>query len=164
MRMKFKRLVDGTTEVDIKLLPDGRVCVHWLIEDDAGLVKLPGHPVLTHPSVRKRRPHTPGQPIWTPFRVACNPKQNTVGSQKRGNVRFICTTAVEIAGVTCPKCLATAEAIAALKVETDLGAAQLAADSILAVNRSIPHGGSTSSPDRRPVHGSMEQSPVGHAK
>lgn len=115
MRMRIKPLADGTTEVDIKLLPDGRSCIHWLRECDDGPIVIKGHTQLRE--VMGRKPD--GQYI-----VVCNPKQNTVSSQKSGNTRFMCMTSGDIAAVTCPKCLATVEAVAASAVPADDRAAQ----------------------------------------
>ena len=93
MRLPVK-LLDGTTEIDIKLLPDGRTLIHWLKEDGPIIIK--GHPQLREAM---------GQPIEGHYQIACNPTQKTINSQKRGNVRFMCMATDNFAAVTCPKCL-----------------------------------------------------------
>lgn len=102
MRMKVAPLADGTSEVDIKCLPDGRAVIHWLRECDEGAILLKGHPKLRE---------LMGRPADGRYVVACRPKQDTINSQKRGNIRFICMTSGDLAAVTCPDCLATPEAI-----------------------------------------------------
>lgn len=94
--MVIQPLIDGTTEVDIATLPDGRTLIHLLQEDEAGPVFLKGHPKLRE---------FMGRPADGRYRVTCRPLQNTVSSQKRGNVRFMCITSGDIAAVTCPDCL-----------------------------------------------------------
>lgn len=96
MRLKVQRLKDGTTEVDIKTLPDGRTCIHWLEERDDGPVEVQGHPQLRQ---------LQGRPAVGRYMVACRPTQTTIASQKRGNVRFMCMTSGDVAAVTCPQCL-----------------------------------------------------------
>ena len=124
MRLRVA-LADGTTEVDIKMLPDGRVCVHWLRECDDGPIVLNGHPEL--------RKVMGKEPVGT-YVLVCNPTQNTVNSQKRGSVRYMCMTSGDVNAVTCPKCLATPEAVTALAVPSESpAAAQMAADAIQAV-------------------------------
>lgn len=124
MRLKIKPLADGTTEVDIKLLPDGRTLIHWLRECDDGPIKLQGHPRLRE---------VMGRPADGQYQVACRPAQNTVASQKCGSTRFMCMTSGDPAAVTCPDCLTTAEAVAALKVPANEGAAQLFVNAIKGV-------------------------------
>lgn len=94
MRLSVKRMADGTDSVDIKLLDDGRACIHLLIDD--GPIKLEGHPMLTHPS----------RPKEACYKIACRPQQDTIRSQMRGSVRFVCLTTTEAATATCPQCLA----------------------------------------------------------
>ena len=121
MRMGIQRLDDGTTEVDIKMLPDGRACVHWLQECDDGPITIVGHP-------RLRR--VQGRPEVGKYRLVCNPKQTTVNPQKRGNVRFVCMVTGDIAAVTCPACIASEALQKALMEQADSkdqGAAEAAA-------------------------------------
>lgn len=130
MRMRIAPLADGTTEVDIKLLPDGRTLVHWLRECETGLVTLVGHPKLREVMGRQPTGH---------YSVACRPKQNTVSSQKRGSTRFMCMISGDLAAVTCPECLATKEAVAALSAPPpdDAKAAQMAMESVKSVNSAL---------------------------
>ncbi len=88
------RLKDGTTELDVKLLPDGRTCIHWLKE--GGPIHIKGH---------KQLRELMGQKEDGQYHIACNPTQTTVNSQKRGNVRYMCIVSDNFAAVTCPKCL-----------------------------------------------------------
>lgn len=94
MRMKIKPLKDGTTEVDVKLLPDGRTCIHWLKE--GGPIVIHGHPQLRQ---------VIGQSEIGNYHIVCNPQQTTINSQKRGNVRYMCIATDSHDAVTCPKCL-----------------------------------------------------------
>ena len=120
MRMRIQPLSDGTNEVDIKLLPDGRTLIHWLRECDDGPIKLKGHPKLREAM---------GRPADGSYVVVCNPKQTTVNSQKRGSTRFMCITSGDPAAVTCPQCLAAPETIEALKIDlASPKAAQIAMD------------------------------------
>lgn len=122
MRMRIPILTDGTNEVDIKLLEDGRALVHWLRECDDGLIVITGHPEL-----RK----VMGRPTDGKYTIACNTKQNTTNSQTRRNTRFLCMTSGDLAAVTCSKCLETAEAKMALSVPVDTAkVAQLIASSL----------------------------------
>ena len=98
MRLKVRKLVDGTTEVDIRTLPDGRSCIHWLQECADGPIRIQGHAQLRQ---------LQGSPEFGTYRVACNEKQTTVTSQKRGNVRYLCMTTGDMTAVTCPKCIAS---------------------------------------------------------
>lgn len=96
MRLRISELADGTNEVDVKLLPDGRSLIHWLKECDDGPITIQGHAQLRQ---------VMGRPAEGRYKLVCNPTQNTVSSQKRGNVRYICMTSGDVAAVTCPKCL-----------------------------------------------------------
>lgn len=125
MRIRIKPLADGTTELDIKLLSDGRTLIHWLEECEDGPVVLKGHPRLRE---------TMGRPADGRYRVACRPKQNTVSSQKRGNVRFMCMTSGDPAAVTCPECLSTPAAKLALTQTENPTASQAALEAIKGVN------------------------------
>lgn len=116
MRMRIAPLTDGTVEVDIKLLEDGRACIHWLLERDDGLVLLKGDPQLRAAM---------GRPPDGKYRLMCRPLQNTINSQKRGSVRFICMTTDDLQQVTCPVCLATPEAKSVVYPEADERVAQL---------------------------------------
>lgn len=98
MRMRITPLIDGTNELDIKTLPDGRACIHWLKESADGPITIKGHPQLREMA---------GQLVDGRYVLVCNPKQQTINSQKQGNVRFMCMTSGELDAVTCPKCLAT---------------------------------------------------------
>ena len=124
VRLRIQPLADGTTEVDIKLLPDGKTLIHWLRENDDGLVVIQGHPRLREVMGRKSEGR---------YTLACRPLQNTVTSQKRGSVRFLCMTSNDVAAVTCPGCLATSEAKAALAVPANEGAAQLQMDTLKSI-------------------------------
>lgn len=125
MRMRIKPLTDGTTEVDIKLLPDGRTLIHWLRECDDGLIAVQGHPKLRE---------VMGRPSEGKYRLVCNPKQNTINSLKRGHVRFLCMTSNELAAVTCPKCLASVEAKKELTTPVDSDkVAQLVMDTVKSI-------------------------------
>lgn len=93
------KLSDGTTELDIATLPDGRTLIHWLKEIDNGPIAIKGHPELRA---------AVGQKVDANYQVACNPKQTTVNPQKRGSVRYMCITSGDPKAATCPKCLALA--------------------------------------------------------
>jgi len=143
MRMKIQPLPDGTREVDIKLLDDGtgRTCTHWLRECPEGKIKIVGHEklraVTKHPEVRY-------------YQLACRPEQNTVSSQKRGPVRYICTTTGDPQAATCPKCLATPEVVKALAVlpdEPDPRLAQIVMDTVRQLQGEVP----TPKPQQREV-------------
>lgn len=95
MRMRIKPLSDGTTEIDIKLIEDGRALIHWL-KEDGGPIHIKGHQQLRQVT---------GQLVDGKYTIVCNPKQTTVSSQKRGSIRYMCMTTTEFAAVTCPKCL-----------------------------------------------------------
>jgi len=97
VRMRIQRLADGTEEIDIKLLDDGRVHIHLLIECDDGPITIQGHAQLRN---------VMGRPTLGRYRVVCRPQQTTTNPQKRGNVRFMCITTGEVAAATCPACLA----------------------------------------------------------
>jgi hypothetical protein len=91
-------------DVNYKTLPDGRTLIHWLVADEAGPITTVGMPPLM----------TPGGPIRLgggKWRVACNPTQNTINPQVRNGVRYMCMTSDDVRAATCPKCLATAEAL-----------------------------------------------------
>ena len=119
--------------LNVKLLPDGsgRVCIHWLMEDTYDAAKEPPDSlkplgrlvkeaadgdqfpirVQGHPQLRSQT----GQPAMVRGRIACNPKQNTVNPQHRGQEVLMCMHSNEVRAVTCPKCLATPEAVELLK-------------------------------------------------
>lgn len=84
----------------VKQLKDGsgRLCIHWLVRDDAGPIKLLDVNVPT--------PYPKGKQA----RIACNKEQNAVTPQQRGQEVFLCLRTDEIRAVTCPACLATNEA------------------------------------------------------
>ncbi len=135
MRMPVA-LKDGTREIDVKLMDDGRVLVHWLMECDDGPIMIESHPSLTHPSRYKDRKVVVGQPIPFKYTLACRPQQNTVNSQKRGDVRFLCMTTGDVTAATCPACLATKEAVEKLTKQTnDPAASQMAMDTVQEINR-----------------------------
>lgn len=92
----------GKYKIDIKLLPDGRVCIHWLIKDENGPVKTQGRTAMTA--------HGPFQLGGFQGRIACNPLQNTVNPQIRNGVRYMCHYVTELQSATCPKCLASDDA------------------------------------------------------
>lgn len=94
MRMKIKPLKDGTSEVDVKTLPNGKTLIHWLKE--GGPIAIQGHPQLREAM---------GQPEIGNYHIACNPTQTSINPQKRGNVRYICVSSDNREAVTCPKCL-----------------------------------------------------------
>lgn len=125
MRLKVRQLLDGTTEVDIKTLPDGRACIHWLQECDDGPIEIQGHKQL--------RSYQGASEVGR-YRVACRPDQKTIASQKRGNVRYMCMTTGDIAAVTCPECIAADELGKALtsQIESENEASAKAALDVLA--------------------------------
>jgi hypothetical protein len=131
--MRIAPLADGTTEVDVKLLPDGRACIHWLYEADDGLICIQGHEQLR--AVMGAKPD--GE-----YRLACRPKQNTINSRKIGSIRYICMTSNDLNQVTCPDCLATKEAKAVVQPPEDERVAQLQ----MAALKEIYHAGRASSP------------------
>lgn len=88
--------------LNIKELPDGRVCIHLLVEVNDGPIKLAGHPQLRSVT---------GQTADVRGKIACNPLQNSVQPQERHGQTFMCMFSNEVRAVSCPKCLATMEAI-----------------------------------------------------
>lgn len=121
VRLRIKPLLDGTAEVDIKLLPDGRTLIHWLRECEDGKIVIQGHPKLRE---------VMGKPTEGRYSIACRPAQTTIASQLKGTVRYLCMTSGDPAAVTCPDCLATTEAIAALATPPNEAAAQLVMNTI----------------------------------
>lgn len=110
MRMKMQRLKDGTDEIDVKIMDDGRTLIHWLRECEDGKIVVEKHPQLI------TAPWYKGKDAVTKYTLVCRPEQTTVSSQKRGNVRYMCVVSGDIDAVTCPACLATQEAKIALVV------------------------------------------------
>jgi hypothetical protein len=123
--------------LNVKMLPDksGRVLIHWLQEDvydasklpadslkplarlvdqadkgDAYPIKIQGHPQLRRGS---------GQATVSKARIACNPTQNSVNPQHKGQEVFMCMHSNDVRAVTCPKCLATVDAAELLKQYED---------------------------------------------
>lgn len=94
--------------LNVKMLSDGsgRVCIHWLIQDEAGPIKTTARPDLAKLTT-------------TSGRIACNPKQNSVNPVDRNGEHLMCLHSPEVRAVTCPKCLATPEAIALLATYAD---------------------------------------------
>lgn len=94
--------------LNVKILNDGseRVLIHWLIEDDKG-------PIETKPNVMvtERGPFKLG---GVRGRIACNPEQNSVNPQHRGQEVLMCMHSNDVRAATCQKCLATDEAKALL--------------------------------------------------
>ena len=87
--------------VNLKQLPDGRVCYHWLRLDDKG-------PIKTADGVRMSSmgPIRIGGVRGT---IVCNPTQNTVTPQVHGREVFVCSYTDDPRAATCPKCLETQE-------------------------------------------------------
>ncbi len=89
-------------EIHWKLLPDGRVCIHWFVADPAGPIRN-GEATVSQ---------TQGGPLVIGGgvgRLACRPQQNSVLTQIRGNVAFPCGNSDDPRAVTCPDCMATEE-------------------------------------------------------
>ncbi len=120
--------------LNVKLLPDksGRVLIHWLQEDTYDATKVGpdslkplarlvdeadskegAFPIRIngHPQLRAGC----GQATVASARIACNPKQNTVQPQHKGQEVFMCMHSNDIRAVTCEKCLATHDAVELLK-------------------------------------------------
>ena len=99
--------------LNVKLLKDGtgRVCIHWLQESQEGPLEISGNAQLKKAM---------GQPLVFRGRIACNPKQNTVNPQHKGQEVLMCMHSNEIRAVTCPACLAVPEAIELLKSYEDI--------------------------------------------
>ena len=113
---------EGTGEysamiLNVKMLPDksGRVLIHWLQEGVEGgtayPIKIQGHPQLRAQC---------GQSVVINARIACNPKQNSVNPQHRGQEVFMCMHSNDVRAVTCPQCLATVDAVELLKQYEDV--------------------------------------------
>jgi hypothetical protein len=130
--MKIAKLDDGTTEVDIKMLDDnsGRALIHWLRECPEGKIELRGHPRLREVQGAKVEQTDEGPVSIGHYEVVCRPEQDTIESQKRGNVRYLCMTSGELTSVTCEKCLASP---LAKTLEPDPKAAQLVMDTIRSI-------------------------------
>lgn len=120
--------------LNVKMLPDksGRCLIHWLIEDvfdpskvgpdsldavgrvvqqaacegELFPIKIQGHTQLRTQM---------GQPVSIRARIACNPKQNTVNPQHKGQEVFMCMHSNDVRAATCPRCLATPEAVELMK-------------------------------------------------
>jgi hypothetical protein len=85
--------------VVVRTLPDGRVCIHWLMRDPEG-------PIQTMNQVVRGA----GAMMWkgARFRCACQPERTSLNTSEVGRtVQFTHTDDPRAA--TCPKCLATVE-------------------------------------------------------
>lgn len=94
--------------VNIKLLPDGsgRVRIHWFQRLDNGPARTPEGAVMSTLG--------PLRSGGVRGRIACQPNLKDVGPQQvNGETVPICHSD-DVRGATCPECLATAEAKAAL--------------------------------------------------
>lgn len=94
--------------LNVKLLNDGsrKLLIHWLIQDANGPITTIGKSVVT--------PRGPFKLGGVRGRVACNPEQNSVNPQHRGQEVLMCLHSGEVRAATCKKCLATDEAQALL--------------------------------------------------
>lgn len=89
--------------IHMRDLDDGRVCIHWLVEDDSGPIQMESDARLR--AVAGQKPTVRG-------RIACNPTQNTVQPQHKGRDVYVCFHSGDVVhAVSCPACLATPEAI-----------------------------------------------------
>ncbi len=87
--------------VVLKMLPDGRACIHWFRRHADGLVKTPSHVQMT-----ERGPLQLGGATGS---VACRPEQNTILTQYVGGEYLQCLVSDDPRAATCPGCLATEE-------------------------------------------------------
>lgn len=93
MILNLKRLTDGTE----------RLCIHWLVESSEGSIETQPNTKITERGAFKLG--------GVKGYIACNPKQNSVNPQHRGQEVMMCLHTNEIRAVTCPKCLDTAVAL-----------------------------------------------------
>ena len=95
--------------LNVKMLGDGsgRACIHWLVESDKGPIETQERFAITQLGPIKLG--------GVKGYIACNPQQNTVNPQNRGGETLMCMHTNEVRAATCPKCLATPEAVALLK-------------------------------------------------
>lgn len=115
--LNLKQLKDGS----------GRVCVHWLIPDESGLIETHGSIGVSGGGTGFKAGPFLDKNVVKKWRVACNPKQNSINPQVApSGERFMCIPTDEIRAVTCPACLATEEAVAAMTPYVLEGASQVA--------------------------------------
>ena len=94
--------------INLRELPDGRICIHWFVRDENGPLKTEDGNVMSD-----RGPFVfPG----SQGRIACNPTQNAV-LRKIGNETMVCMRSDDLRAVTCEACLATEEAKALMAEE-----------------------------------------------
>ena len=88
--------------LNVRSLPDGRILIHWLVEDDNG-------PIETKPNVMvtARGPLRLG---GVKGYIACRTEQNSVNPQHRGQEILMCMHSNDVRAATCPKCLETEKA------------------------------------------------------
>ena len=100
----------------IRILPDGRVRIHWFCRDYNGAATAPaglipvmkdGEPVLENGKQKFISGAVKGF-------IACNRGQREVTPQYIANTVEVCNHSDDPRAVSCPECLATAECQAAL--------------------------------------------------
>lgn len=106
--------LNGTVNLNMRELPDGRVCIHWLVLDENG-------PIRTHRQMMVGRSASIVDKLRR-WKIVCRPEQNSVNPQRRGDQTLMCMHSDDIRAVTCPDCRATKEALALLDSynETDV--------------------------------------------
>lgn len=107
------QLKNDKHNIDIRELPDGRACVHFLFETADG-------PVQTVGTIKTPAEGTAGRPTLDKdakrrWRIPCNPKQNTINPQERNGVKYMCLSSQDVRAVTCPKCRESPEAVEAME-------------------------------------------------
>lgn len=109
----------GKRIINMSVLPgeptdgSGRVCIHLFVQDQRGAFVEPSvlHPVVKDGQVVKQQLEM--RP--TRGRLACNPRR-LVAPVTRNGVTTITPRTDDPRAVTCPKCIASAEYMAAMKL------------------------------------------------
>jgi hypothetical protein len=92
---------DHKANVVVKILPDGRVRIHWFIHDSEGPASTPGGSTATARG-----------PIQWPAargRIACQPKREHITAQYNNGKHYAFVYSDDARAATCPECKATAE-------------------------------------------------------
>lgn len=91
----------------MRMLPDGRVRIHWFMRCPDGPIKTPG---AVHPT-----PYGPLPLGHAQGRIACQPALDSVLPQWRNGEAWLCTHTDDPRAATCPQCKATPEYVQAMK-------------------------------------------------
>jgi hypothetical protein len=82
-----------------KMLPNGRVCIHWFQPCDDGPINTEAKVIPTQIGPLKMG--------GVRGRIACNPSQNYLGPLEKGMQRLMCHRSEDPRAVTCPACMDT---------------------------------------------------------